>query len=187
MREIEQILKFHSSKEMTGVFVYESIVEKTSSFDSKEKHQRSVVTEIFSELLNSDVTICHWESGAPFIANFSHKNISISHSKNFYAIQLCDSKKVGLDIQVYKKNLFKGKSYFVNKEEESDIEMSELNLHLIWSAKEALYKLLEGKILNFKEAIKVIEIGDSKIWAEVNNKNYELYFHTNTEFVLVYS
>ena len=65
--------------------------------------------------------------------------------------------------------------------------MSELNLHLIWSAKEALYKLLEGKILNFKEAIKVIEIGDSKIWAEVNNKNYELYFHTNTEFVLVYS
>lgn len=132
-------------------------------------------------------TIFHQENGAPILQSDLYKEISISHSDAFFCLYFSDH-SVGVDIQVLKKNLYDGRAYFVNQREEEKIDLSELNLHLIWSAKEAFYKLLKGDILNLKEEAVITEINliEKSIFLEYHQDKFELNFLLREEFVLVW-
>ena len=186
MHSFIQIQHIKLPDSLSEVFLFEDTTKEVSQALSKGDYQRSIVRQILSELLGSKVLMAHEDSGAPYIVEFPDKKISISHSKKMYAIQLSDGGNVGVDVQVTKKDLAKGKDYFVNNKEEELIEMTERNLHLIWSAKETVYKLLKGNIDKYKEGMVVNDIQNDTIVVNACGSEVKCGYIDKTDFVLVY-
>jgi phosphopantetheinyl transferase len=133
-------------------------------FETLEKglKKRDVEKKAIKEMLNSidkDLVLKNKSNGAPYILHSSYSNISISHYGGHYAIFL-SKEPVGVDIQTFKNSLVKGRHYFVNETEESTIELTKINLHFIWTAKEAFYKKYSGEIADLKNDVSILEIDE---------------------------
>jgi len=99
-------------------------------------------------------------SGQPFLPD-SSEYISISHSQNWFAIYL-SSEPVGVDIEVERTSIADGKEWFLNDQESNCYHNLE-SLHLIWGAKEAFYKKIEGQIHNLRTDTSVKHIHANQI------------------------
>ena len=155
---------------------------------NKTQHQCTVVEKCLAQILDCEVVeVGHHPSGAPFLPAFKEHRISISHSENLYAIQLSQTKNVGIDVQVIKKDLFEGRSYFVNDDEEKNLNLTNENLYLIWSAKEAVYKLKKGEIKKYKEGMTVLEIGSTSLVVRVDDEVINCSFSIQEDFLVLYT
>lgn len=169
------------------VFVFKEHLIERPKGSVKMTHQRMIVRRCLSEILNLDnVNLEHLDNGAPFLPEYPDQFISISHSKQWYAIQLSKVDEVGVDIQLIKENISEGRSYFVNQEEEENFDLTILNLNLIWSAKEALYKLKKGKVEHYKDSITIIKIEGNEIIAHVGAEIISCGYQVIDDAVLVY-
>jgi 4'-phosphopantetheinyl transferase len=94
------------------------------------------------------------ENGKPYLENNSH-HISLSHSFDYAAVIISESKKVGIDIELIKPKIEKIAHKFLNDEEFAFIgeEKRIEQLYVCWCAKEALYKLNGERETSFKENI----------------------------------
>ncbi len=99
-------------------------------------------------------------------------------------------KKVAVDIEKLQPKIERIKKKFLHP---SDYEQGEhlINLTLIWSAKEAIYKFFHTKELySFKENISVVEREDSILKAEVHFRSSIVHLKLNylliEDFILVY-
>ena len=177
-----------SELENSVVFVFREHLNERPIGPVKRKHQRMFVRRCLSEILNQDnVNLEHLDNGAPYLPEYPDQYISISHSKEWYAIQLSKVDEVGVDIQLIKENIFEGRSYFVNREEKENIDLTNLNLNLIWSTKEALYKLKKGEVDHYKDSITVIKIEESYIIARVDAEIISCGYKIMDDMVLVYT
>src|SRR5690606_35506859 len=105
----------------------------------KVEFQREVMHNFLCEVLeNTDFEIIRDESGAPYFNSETMPYLSISHSGSWFAVQLCEKDRVGIDIHIMKSDIERGMRYFVNKREEELLDLSNFNLNLIWAAKEAV-------------------------------------------------
>jgi len=97
--------------------------------------------------------------GKPLLKN-SSKKISISHSTRRLVIQLSENLVPGIDTEILRNQLIKIKSKFVSNEEHNlyTSDNNLLNLCLIWSAKEAIFKSAGIVGLSFLEQIKIKQI-----------------------------
>ena len=183
--ELELITK----KECRGgfVFVFMEHLNERPMGSIKTEHQRMVVARCLSKILKQNhVNIEHRDSGAPYLPEYPDQFISISHSKNWYAIQLSKVDEVGIDIQLIKENIHEGRSYFINTQEESSLDLNYLNLNLIWSAKEALYKFMKGEVEQYKESITVLKIDENEIVGSVGSEIISCGYLRLGDTVLVY-
>lgn len=154
---------------------------------SKVEYQREVIHNFLRGVLEtSDFEIIRDENGAPYFSSESMPFLSISHSGNWFAVQLCEKDRVGVDIQIMKSDIERGMRYFVNKHEEEMLNLTNFNLNLIWAAKEAVYKFKRGNLEFYKEAMTVVGIDDGRLIVEVENEKVECAFLTEDDFVLVY-
>ncbi|MDX2361693.1 MAG: hypothetical protein QNK23_12870 [Crocinitomicaceae bacterium] len=149
--------------------------------------QHELVCQKFEIVLGSKVTIDHTDEGAPILKEFPEINISISHSGEFIAVQWSKSIQIGLDIQKPRDGLYKGRYYFVNETEESIFELNNDQLLIIWSAKEALYKLKKGRVERYKESLVILEIGEEFIDAKVEEEQVRCAYRQEKKFLLVYT
>ncbi len=130
------------------------------------------------------------ENGKPLIIN-SSVEISFSHSKDFVACLIdTDGKPVGVDIERIRDKIKSIEHKFVSKYDTSS-EVDIIHQHLIWGAKEVLFKLYSLKNVNFIEDLKV-EFHGNKGVGTVNKPNYyrefELEFMVfQKDFMLVYN
>lgn len=167
------------------VFSYPSFEDKKGR--SKVEFQRQVIYNFLCEVFEtSDFEIIRDESGAPFFNTENMPFLSISHSGNWFAVQLCEKDKVGIDIQIMKPDIERGMRYFVNQREEELLELTNYNLNLIWAAKEAVYKYKRGNLEFYKEAMTVVGIDNGTLTVEVEDEKVECAFLTEDNFVLVY-
>ena len=167
------------------------IIDDSSVNDRKGKDkvqtQREIVLNSLCEVLDrNDVAIERDENGAPYFVNENLPFISISHSNNWFALQLCKEDRVGVDIQVMKSDIEKGMRYFVNEKEENALEINSLNLNIIWAAKEAVYKYKKGKLEYYKEAMTVLSIESDSLLVEVGEEHVKCTYLIQENFVLVY-
>lgn len=122
----------------------------------KKQLQWLAVRALLNTHYQSKTELFNLEDGRPYLHN--HTNISISHSGDFVAILLNETRKTGVDIQkIIQNKIIEGKSYFINETEADSLSgLSDITaLHLIWSIKEATYKLAYTPQLNMKEHITV--------------------------------
>ena len=153
-------------------------------FSSKKLFQKKVLKVLFTSIIGEH-TLLHKDSGAPFLKNSDYK-ISISHSSNLFAIYLSKKLTIGIDIERIKKDLNKGKHYFLNASE-IKVGWKPNELYLIWSAKESFYKLLEGNITDLKNDVTVLNISDNEVQLIHKSKNYTLNYLNQLDWVLVFT
>ncbi len=119
----------------------------------QKKKQFLAARALLGHLLGERHPICYLSGGQPFIPG-SELQVSVSHSGNYVAVAVSAGKPVGVDIEVMpRKSLAKAKSYFLNDDEQRQTEAgcSVEELHVYWSAKEALFKYAGNVQLNLKD------------------------------------
>lgn len=94
------------------------------------------------------------ENGKPYLFNQSH-HISLSHSYNYAAVIISESKKVGIDVEIIKPKIEKLSHKFMSHSEFAHIDTKNIipYLYVCWCAKEALYKLNGQRETSFKNNI----------------------------------
>ncbi|WP_229208639.1 4'-phosphopantetheinyl transferase family protein [Dyadobacter luticola] len=108
---------------------------------------------LLKNMLQKDVEIGYHDDGKPFVKDLD-LFLSMSHSGDFVSVYMDKKKSVGIDIQQLKPDISKGADFFLNEAEQiwADLE-NNVQLHTIWSAKEAVFKYAGNIDLDFKKHI----------------------------------
>lgn len=159
----------------------------------KKKKEWLGVRLLLDEILNSQSFNLKYDNqGKPFLTDPFY-NISISHSGNYVCAFVNQHLDVGVDIQSFRQNIKKGVGLFMSEKELEDCadKMNAKTLHIYWSAKEAIYKLIGLKETSIKNDIYIFpfEIGNSgKLKGRLaNRKIINLECQILEEYTLVYT
>ena len=127
---------------------------KKKRTDSKKKEWLAC-RNILKAITDESPQISYDIDGKPFLKDDIY-NISMSHSATYAAVYLNKNSLAGVDIQKIKPSISAGADFFLNDDELNwaDIQ-NNLQMHLIWSAKEAAFKYSGLNELDFKKDIRL--------------------------------
>lgn len=134
------------------------------------------------------------DHGKPHLQD-SDYHVSISHS-NHHICVVASPLLVGIDIQTYVSKITRIQHKFVSEDEEKYFGNDEIKaLHIIWGAKESLYKAYGKRGLDFKKHLFVTDLevsSDSEnfkgaVIKDDYEKNFNLTYYAFSEFILVYA
>lgn len=133
--------------------------------------------------------------GKPHLKDSDH-HVSISHSKDLVAV-IASKLLVGIDIQYFVEKIYRIRHKFVSENEINLIQEDKMMeaLHVIWGAKESLYKAYGKKRLDFKKHILIEGLDLSKntgtfrgtISKDNYQKSFTITFQLTNKFALVYA
>ena len=153
---------------------------------SKRDFQTQIIQALVNEAGYASHSIEHKPSGQPYFDGDNMPNVSVSHSDNYGAIYIGKA-AVGVDIQTFHPRIAAGKDYFINSNE---IQFdTSLELHLIWAAKEVVFKSLGGFLGDARQEVTIMKIDFDTLTAHAKiggNLRKVGFIHTQT-FVLAYS
>ena len=135
----------------------ETIIFKAIRNENRAKQwlvSRIVLNEISEK---AKLSIVYEKSGRPLIDDGLH-HISISHTSKFVAVILSRYLKVGIDIEGIHPRILKIRPKFVSPDEDlflGNEEDLQEKLILIWSAKEALFKMDGRGNMDFRKNISI--------------------------------
>jgi len=137
----------------------------------RREHEKASTLHCISHLLSGEnVEIEYTPSGAPLLKSHPWLYLSISHSKDWYAIALSDRAAVGVDVQEMKaEGLASGLAYFMSAQEQSN-KWTDQELYLIWCAKEVWYKWKRGEVESYKEDLQITEVAHGRIHGQVSGE-----------------
>lgn len=138
----------------------------------------------FSRLLLTDFKLGHLinykETGKPIL---SEGFISLSHSKNVILIAYSKKHEIGIDIEFYKEKILRIKHKFLSPFEETKWDCDNIEiLTLLWSIKEAIYKIEDIPGLRFKEDMSVQSIENPGHIAVYKNGESHIYKFNHLKF-----
>ncbi len=134
------------------------------------------------------------EYGKPYLQDSSF-HISMSHSKDMAAV-IASPHVCGIDIQLIVPKIKRIAHKFISQIElDSIMDNQILHMHIIWGAKECLYKSYGKRKLDFKKHILIDsfvldgEYGSFKgtVKKEQFFARYQLHFQRYDDYILVYS
>jgi len=131
-----------------------TLEELMSVAHPQRRLERLAVRALLKNVLNEEVHLSHYDNGRPFLQNIA-TNISISHTKHFAAIICNEEKKVGIDIERLSRNFSAVEQKALSDEEREYLSAEHRNLQLcvLWCAKEAIYKCVEEDGIDFARQI----------------------------------
>lgn len=164
---------------------------KTSLFEKEEDILQKLSPRKKSEWLGSREILfrisklpqraeCLYDDfGKPFLSGID-KQISVSHSGPWASAMICD-RVCGVDIQVYSQTIERIAPKFLSDTElaETNIFPSKLHhLHLLWGAKECIYKAYGKKKLEFREHIHIdsIDLSSATANGELQYEDIHLFY-----------
>jgi phosphopantetheinyl transferase len=115
--------------------------------------QKLACRAALAELLGSnEIGITYSETGQPLLKDH---HISFSHTKNTVAVALANT-SIGIDIEELTPRISHLYPRFMNQEEIADCDLNNLqDLYYYWCAKEAMYKWVAERKLDFVEDLRV--------------------------------
>ena len=122
----------------------------------KRKCEKLAARLLLKTILGKSVKVIYSENGAPALSDSSHY-ISISHCKNFVAVILHPTCRVGIDIEQVNPRVEKLKEKFLSENELKQISENQQieQLLVYWCAKETLFKLLEENEIHFSQQLHI--------------------------------
>ena len=152
---------------------------------AKRAFEKETVQLLLAELSLNSADLTYGEKGNPILLNNANF-ISISHSNGYFALYLSKFPN-GVDIQTFKVRMSGGSHFFLTEAEKK--WSSHIDLHLIWSAKEAIFKKMKGEFSNYLLEISVIELDkeQNRIRVSYFGKTEVLNFLVDEKMVLVYT
>ena len=179
---IEDLLAmFHSKESLTDILSIKSqsrILEKLA------------VRVLLKELSGNEEYICYEESGKPYLKDRNY-HISISHTKGYVAVILSERCSVGIDIEQITDKVRHVQSKYISNKEYIDPEQELIHLLLHWSAKEAIYKVLNIEGIELKEEVIVEQFipEPEGVFQAIEKRQcrvLNVYYLVNSDFVLTY-
>ena len=174
---------------LTDFAEYYNLTDKRSI----EKHAAAHVVKFV--LKDDDLEILYKESGKPYLLN--DVSISISHSYDWLVILFSlTGNDIGIDIEIVRDKILNIKEKFLSKEELNDLQDAPPEKYTVyWCAKEAIYKALDRKGLNFSEQIFIENFSYSHSGDKLNvqvsetnsKKNHILHYKVLKNYILVYT
>jgi phosphopantetheinyl transferase len=155
-----------------GYFKQDDYEQLIAGGVNKRAVEKGGIQTLLEELGFGGQEICYRESGQPYFKSKPEAHLSVSHAKGWFAVAI-GSEPVGIDIQTHSPKLIQGQDYFRNARELPFAE-DEKALHLIWGAKEAFYKLKEGKIADLKEDISLLDFDEEHLVIEFGSERVSL-------------
>ena len=158
-------LVYYRSVDDANIYVW-NICEKLKDLHTKfpslinvSNIQKAVVRAMVYTYAGENVEVDYNLDGSPILLGVSkYEHISISHTKSYVVIVLSSIKRYGVDIEHIGRNFKRVASRFLSVNERLQMENSGLKLYnmidtlaVIWSAKEAMYKLIDNPSFSFTE------------------------------------
>ncbi len=152
---------------LSSVKLGKNSINRIEKFLSEKRKIEFLATRmLLQELDYSDLDLKYNNDGAPYLKD---KFISISHTNEFAAI-IISNKKVGIDVEKNRTQIFRIAHKFVNDEEKASFDTESLEvLSIIWNCKEAMFKLCDKTGIDFRKNLNItnINLGDRTINAEL--------------------
>lgn len=185
---LERMNYFKKIKTRTGRIWLMNAVDNDifrGNFKNKIEYERYVVDLIVKDVIGN-YSISHLKNGAPILNGDEDSYISISHSKNYFAVYYSKGEAVGIDVEIIQRSLFEGGHYFLNENELCQ-DWTNDELHIIWGVKEALFKMKQGKLENLINYISIDKIIQNQIIVKCDEEleGFEVYFFKTG--VVIYS
>ncbi|MBP6335059.1 MAG: hypothetical protein KA444_06255 [Bacteroidia bacterium] len=160
-------------------------LEKWGLFQSeKRKREWLTVRALLSDLFAAKPVpqISYNDFGKPILSN--GMGISISHTKEFIAILITSKNFAGIDLECLRERISVLASKFVSDEEAKSIpEINQTEyLHVLWGAKEVLFKIHSQKELDFRSQLFVSPFqyqSEGIISASINKDNFSKAYRIN--------
>ncbi len=140
-----------------------------------------------SQLLNSYEEVSYSPNGAPKIS--THK-ISFTHAASYAAAAISENYKIGVDIEKITPKIKALYNKFLNSFEIKQFDVcDEEQVHILWGAKEAAYKLYEVKNLDFAQQINIHQCSEGKgkgvIKTQTEELPFQFFYQTVNDMMLV--
>jgi phosphopantetheinyl transferase len=158
--------------------------------------ERLAVRALLKNVIGEKTCLRHHDNGRPFLLN-STANISISHAKRFAAIIYNEEKSVGIDIERLSRNFSAVEAKALSDEERQYLSDKHRNLQLclLWCAKEAVYKCVGEDGIDFAQQIfieKFTPEEKGKLTALYTNHDgletkFELRYKTIDDYMMVWT
>lgn len=171
------------SRTYLSIQVVEDYTIRLQRGEKKRDIEKSAVKQaLFS--MGLDTGIGYKESGQPYLEKYTHLHVSISHSKEWIAVYVSD-RPVGIDIEHLNPRIVQGSTYFLNNDE-IQYATNSLLLHIVWGAKEAFFKWMEGTIDDLKNDVTIRSIDQQNVHIFYNEKmhSFEWVQHDGITVVL---
>ncbi len=153
----------------------------------KSEVRREIVRLLEEKTGITGIRIAYTSNGKPFIAGQEELHISISHSANLIAVYLSEKQPVGIDIEQENKVILKATSHFINAAEALTFPEPDIaQLHLIWGAKEAIFKHYAGKFTELENEVTVEKIANNEISAISAYGNEQCFYEIFEDIYLVW-
>lgn len=152
--------------------------------NSKRKMHWLASRVLLRKLLNTDqfIELNFDEHKKPILGNFGF-NISISHSGDYAAVMLSNSRPVGIDIELISPKIDRVKHKFLSAEEMNLLGEENLieKLYACWSAKESVYKWFGQPGVDFIKNLPIRKIDFEKglIYIDFNKNNINKLLEVN--------
>ncbi len=171
------------------------VMEQVYQFGSgKRRREFLAVRVMLNEICGSPQTIKYLPSGMPYLADHSQQ-ISITHTGEYAAVILHPCNPVGIDIERVSDKVVRVRHKFLSESELSfvDSRSEKTHLALIWSAKEALYKVMGRESVDFVNDLVIYPFQpylEGTMTAQENcteaRARYTLDYRVYPEFVIVW-
>ena len=175
----------------------EGIKSEVENFRSEKRRKEWLTLRI---LLKDVLGVAHYddiiydEKGKPHLQN-GKGHISFSHTKNCAAVMFHRTKNIGIDIETIRERIEKVSHKFLSDEEQAfsqnprRIDM----LHIIWGAKEVMFKIYGKGGLDFKNQLHVHPfisgdgIADAELRANSTVSRYKINYFFAGNLIVVYA
>lgn len=168
--------------------------EAVSVTNTAVKNQKLGIRYLIDQLLDTHVKISYDSYGKPSLPDFELE-ISMTHSKERVGVML-SPKKAGIDLQIIQPKIERIIPRFSSNEEMAYLSREKRleHAHVLWCAKEALYKVYSRKELIFREQLLIspFEYDDEggvingRIILEDETQEYQLKYEKLDDYMLVY-
>lgn len=186
--KIKQIVYFEGNLDgLDMTILSKEELLKLEGFHSENRKLEFYFTRLLLKEFKLGHLIRYKETGKPLL---SEGHISLSHSKNIILIAYSKMYEIGIDIEFYKEKIARIKHKFLSPFELKIFNCEDIEiLTLIWSVKEAIYKIEDIPGLRFKEDMSVQNIsnpGKIAIYKNGESHIYEFKHLKFKEFVITY-
>jgi len=198
IRDEEAIILIGTSSEENEVLrslllndaVYQDEIKQISN--SKRIREFLMVRLLLQHFFGYNPVVMYNNDGKPAL-NEKGYELSISHCSDYAAVILHPNRKVGIDIEKRGRNVRKVAPRFLGPEEQADFYTHENTetLLLIWSAKEALFKIIGKEALDFADSFRIFPFEpalSALMQAEYKKTGikYQLPYRCTNSYVLVW-
>jgi len=152
--------------------------------------EKLAVRVLLKELFGEEKQVCYYSTGRPYLSDES-SFITISHTRGYAVVAVNKLHPIGIDIEYISEKIRRVQSRVVSEKEyiDKDKELEHLLLH--WSAKEAIFKVLDAEGIDYIDHIYVHPFnpkseGDFQVseYKTSNQKIFDLYYLIDMDYVL---